>query len=213
MIFDVISCYYPIDFQPPEDEKITVTPNELKAGLNNCLKANSKLAPRIIPLLFEKFNSGLLESRLQSMETLKQCILGYGVGAMEQIGSRIWNEMKNEIYNGVNIDLRERCLEVISAMFWVLTLPNVKSKDLDPVSILLTIRDFAEEKLSYSEEKYFKPAVQIYVAVVKSSGTLLLNCLKFLMLSSMANFGQLFISMVRRLFARKFTTLHLLSYS
>ena len=63
-----------------------------------------------------------------------------------------------------------RCLEVISALFWVLTIPNVKNKSLDPAQFMNSIFDYCKEKLSYSEVKYLRPTSCILTAVVKSSG-------------------------------------------
>lgn len=34
-IFDIISCYYPIEFEPPKDDKFKITSKELKDRLNN----------------------------------------------------------------------------------------------------------------------------------------------------------------------------------
>ena len=60
-MFDVISCYYPVDFSPPTDMEVPVTPEDLRDRLNNCFKASIKLVPLAIPFLSEKFNSSLLQ--------------------------------------------------------------------------------------------------------------------------------------------------------
>ena len=70
----------------------------------------------------------------------------------------------------ISIYSYSRCLEVISALFWVLTIPNVKNKSLDPAQFMNTIFDYCKEKLSYSEVKYLRPTACILTAVVKSSG-------------------------------------------
>ncbi|KAL5264400.1 hypothetical protein ACHWQZ_G005478 [Mnemiopsis leidyi] len=169
-MFDVISCYYPIDFSPPEDSDVKVSPEDLRTRLNNCFKASNKLAKHAIPFLMEKFSSSIMQTRVQSCETLKLCITSYGIGCSEEHLTLIWNDVKQEIFGGVNRDLRERCLEVISALFWVLTIPNVKNKSLDPAQFMNTIFDYCKEKLSYSEVKYLRPTACILTAVVKSSG-------------------------------------------
>ena len=58
-MFDVISCYYPVDFTPPTDTEVPVTPEDLRSRLDNCFIASNKLAPLAIPFLSEKFNSSL----------------------------------------------------------------------------------------------------------------------------------------------------------
>ena len=59
----------------------------------------------------------------------------------------------------------------MSGLFWVLTIPNVKSKSLDPASFIETVFGYCKEKLEYSEAKYLKPTALILGAIVKSSGT------------------------------------------
>ncbi|XP_063677044.1 MMS19 nucleotide excision repair protein homolog [Bolinopsis microptera] len=169
-LFDVISCYYPIDFTPPDDADVKVSPEDLRDRLNNCFKANNKLAKHAIPFLLDKFTSSVMQTRIQSCETLKLCITSYGIGCTEEHLILIWNDVKQEIFGGVNRDLRERCLEVISSLFWVLTIPNAKNKSLDPSQFMGVVFDYCKEKLSYSEIKYLRPTACILTAIVKSSG-------------------------------------------
>ena len=60
-MFDVISCYYPIDFTPPDDSEVKVSPEDLRTRLNNCFKASNKLAKHAIPFLLEKFSSSIMQ--------------------------------------------------------------------------------------------------------------------------------------------------------
>ena len=48
------------------------------------------------------------KTRIQSCETLKLCITSYGIGCTEEHLVLIWNDVKQEIFGGVNKDLRER---------------------------------------------------------------------------------------------------------
>ena len=72
-----------------------------------------------------------------------------------------------------------RCLEVISALFWVLTIPNVKNKSLDPTQFMKLVFDYCKEKLSYSEIKYLRPTSCILTAVIKSSGNFVSSVSRF----------------------------------
>ena len=38
----------------------------------------------------------------------------------------IWKDIRTEIFGGLNAELREACLNVLSALVWVLTLPNIR---------------------------------------------------------------------------------------
>ena len=59
---------------------------------------------------------------------------------------------------------------MVSAIFWVLTLPNVKNKDLDPALFFDTVFEYCKTKLSYSEDRYIGAVGAVFVAVVRSSG-------------------------------------------
>lgn len=43
-IFDKISCYFPINFVPPKNDKYQITPELLKEKLNKCFIGSSILA-------------------------------------------------------------------------------------------------------------------------------------------------------------------------
>lgn len=168
-LFDVVTCYYPIDFTPPPDEpNFGVTAKQLTTALENCMKASDKLAPHIIPFLLEKLGSSVMKSRIGACKTLKSCIMSFGTTAIEGFLQMIWKDIRTEIFGGLNAELREACLNVLSALVWVLTLPNIRTKD--PVRFIEEVLSFCVEKLGYSEERFAKSTGDIMVAIVKSSG-------------------------------------------
>ena len=59
---------------------------------------------------------------------------------------------------------------MVSAIFWVLTLPNVKNKDLDPAFFLDTVFRYCKTKLGYSGERYIGAVGATLVSITRSSG-------------------------------------------
>ena len=71
----------------------------------NCLSYNIILEL----IIFMIHNLPIIpQTRIQSCETLKLCITSYGIGCTEEHLILIWNDVKQEIFGGVNKDLRER---------------------------------------------------------------------------------------------------------
>jgi DNA repair/transcription protein MET18/MMS19 len=56
-IFDKISCYFPINFVPPINDKYQITPDILKEKLARCFLASPLLAQAAIPFVIDKFKA------------------------------------------------------------------------------------------------------------------------------------------------------------
>ena len=56
--FDVVACYFPIDFTPSAQEDVQDNLKEaLTSGLRRCLTASPKFAKYCLPLILEKLQS------------------------------------------------------------------------------------------------------------------------------------------------------------
>jgi DNA repair/transcription protein MET18/MMS19 len=56
-IFDKISCYFPINFVPPKNDRYQITPEVLKEKLARCFLASPLLAQVAIPFVIDKFKA------------------------------------------------------------------------------------------------------------------------------------------------------------
>jgi DNA repair/transcription protein MET18/MMS19 len=59
-VFDRVTCYFPINFNPPKDDKFKVTSVELKSKLKECFlsgPADELIASHFVPFLQEKMSS------------------------------------------------------------------------------------------------------------------------------------------------------------
>lgn len=69
-MFDVISCYYPIDFHPSPNDPAPVTRQDLASALIPCLCAVPEFAEHCLVLLVEKLDSSLKVAKLDSLMLL-----------------------------------------------------------------------------------------------------------------------------------------------
>lgn len=69
-MFDVISCYYPIDFHPSPDDPAAVTRDDLAKALTPCLCAIPEFGEQCLVLLIEKLDSSLRLAKLDSLKLL-----------------------------------------------------------------------------------------------------------------------------------------------
>lgn len=69
-MFDVMSCYFPIDFHPSKDDPAAVTRDELANALCPCLCAVPQFGESCIILLTEKLDSNLRLAKIDSMKLL-----------------------------------------------------------------------------------------------------------------------------------------------
>lgn len=69
-MFEVISCYYPIDFHPAPDDPAAVSRQDLADALKPCLCASSQFADLCFVLLIEKLDSSLRLAKIDSLKLL-----------------------------------------------------------------------------------------------------------------------------------------------
>lgn len=66
-MFEVIACYFPIDFNPSPNDAATITRDLLADKLSNCLCSHDAFAEECINLLIEKLDSQLSVAKLDSL--------------------------------------------------------------------------------------------------------------------------------------------------
>lgn len=73
-MFEVIACYFPIDFNPMSSDPSNITRNELAERLSDCLCAREEFAEECMNLLAEKLESQLNVAKLDSLLVLVSLI-------------------------------------------------------------------------------------------------------------------------------------------
>ena len=98
-IFENISCYYPIEFEPPKNDKFKITPKDLKDGLNKCFIASPLISHMIIPFVLDKLTSANLLAKAESLNTLKLMIEELPIQKIREFCEIISNHLQNEAFN------------------------------------------------------------------------------------------------------------------
>ncbi|XP_031554304.1 MMS19 nucleotide excision repair protein homolog, partial [Actinia tenebrosa] len=104
-LFEVTSCYFPIDFTPSSDDPYGITRDDLVLGLRKCLAATSLFAPFCLPLLLEKLESDVISAKIDSLLTLSSCMEVYTVQQIKEYLQPFWQAIKKEVYQTVSSDL------------------------------------------------------------------------------------------------------------
>ncbi|XP_050295403.1 MMS19 nucleotide excision repair protein homolog [Anthonomus grandis grandis] len=183
-MFDVLSCYFPVDFKTPPSDKNKITREELAQGLGKCLTGTSVFGQYAIPLALEKLDSALKVAKEDSLALLQLGCETYEASIYNQYSIELWSLLQKEIINTSDNDLRKRCLETLKDILMKLSHLDQHQFECIISNILDNLRGnlFPESKL-YSASS----SILIYVAnsskpssvmVAKKIGPLLENTFK-----------------------------------
>ncbi|XP_078589095.1 MMS19 nucleotide excision repair protein homolog [Branchiostoma floridae x Branchiostoma japonicum] len=115
-LFEVISCYFPIDFTPPADDPHGVTREDLVLGLRQVLAATSKFAQFCVPMLLEKLSSDVTSAKLDSLHTLAACAEVYGADSMKSFLDLLLSAISKEVYSSIHQDVENAALAGLTAL-------------------------------------------------------------------------------------------------
>ncbi|XP_019357678.1 PREDICTED: MMS19 nucleotide excision repair protein homolog [Gavialis gangeticus] len=73
-LFEVTSCYFPIDFTPPPNDPHGIQREDLIVSLRAVLASTPQFAEFLLPLLIEKMDSELQSAKLDAVQTLAECL-------------------------------------------------------------------------------------------------------------------------------------------
>ncbi|XP_021958376.1 MMS19 nucleotide excision repair protein homolog isoform X2 [Folsomia candida] len=121
--FEILSCYFPIDFSPTVSLGGTVITREvLASALHTCLSHTNKFSPFLIPLAMEKLDSSLIDSKLDSLRLLELCCEKcYQPGNLQPFLAQMWHSLRREIFMGGNESVEKQCITLIQSVFKVVS--------------------------------------------------------------------------------------------
>uniref|UniRef100_A0A0B7AL83 MMS19 nucleotide excision repair protein n=1 Tax=Arion vulgaris TaxID=1028688 RepID=A0A0B7AL83_9EUPU len=157
-MFEVLGCYFPIDFFPPANDPHGITKEELILALRKCFAASSEVSQFCVPLLLEKMTSDLQAARLDAFLTLIDCCPVYGrQGLLEFLGS-ITSSIKREVLMNLSPDLVKAAKDAIVAVYSAVDPPNDINDDL----ITSTLVDLYQDIGKYLETTDLKKCCLAY---------------------------------------------------
>lgn len=69
-VFEVMACYFPVDFRAPTQDPNRVSRDTLATALSPCLCASPSFGEFCLPLAMEKLDSSLRVAKLDSLDLL-----------------------------------------------------------------------------------------------------------------------------------------------
>ncbi|XP_006831274.1 PREDICTED: MMS19 nucleotide excision repair protein homolog isoform X2 [Chrysochloris asiatica] len=97
-LFEVTSCYFPIDFTPPPNDPHGIQREDLILSLRAVLASTPRFAEFLLPLLIEKVDSEMLSAKLDSLQTLNACCAVYGQKELTDFLPSLWASIRREVF-------------------------------------------------------------------------------------------------------------------
>ncbi|XP_039086193.1 MMS19 nucleotide excision repair protein homolog isoform X3 [Hyaena hyaena] len=97
-LFEVTSCYFPIDFTPPPNDPYGIQREDLILSLRAVLASTPRFAEFLLPLLIEKVDSEILSAKLDSLQTLTACCAVYGQKELKDFLPSLWASIRREVF-------------------------------------------------------------------------------------------------------------------
>ncbi|XP_028027828.1 MMS19 nucleotide excision repair protein homolog [Bombyx mandarina] len=120
-MFEVISCYYPIDFHPAPDDPAPVTRQDLATALSPCLCAIPEFAEHCLVLLVEKLDSSLRLAKLDSLRLLTDSCKIFKPESYTPFLKTLWSSIQREISHKADEELKFAAHEALSALVSILS--------------------------------------------------------------------------------------------
>ncbi|XP_050484310.1 MMS19 nucleotide excision repair protein isoform X1 [Bombus huntii] len=157
-MFEVIACYFPVDFHPRRTEGITR--DDLAEKLAPCLCAVPEFAEFCIPLIIEKLLSNLKIAKLDSLSLLCKSIKTFGVNGIKIYLTELWIILRKEIIPGGDLELKNASLKAVT------TIIDTISSDVEVrESFINDITTDLDSSLYDVQLSLFRPSVKILECV------------------------------------------------
>ncbi|KAK2586153.1 hypothetical protein KPH14_001420 [Odynerus spinipes] len=120
-MFDVISCYFPIDFNPVGTDGVGITREDLAESLAPCLYAIPEFAEFCIPLISDKLSSSLKIAKLDSLHLLYKGVSVFGVNGLEPYLSELWPILRKDVMPGGDLEIKNATFKALAALIEVIS--------------------------------------------------------------------------------------------
>lgn len=161
-MFDVISCYFPIDFNPINRDMVSITREDLAELLAPCLYATPEFAEFCLPLIMDKLSSDLKVAKLDSMNLLRKSANVFGLNRLEPYLSELWPIMRKEIISGADLEMKNATLKTLATLIEIITV----NKSLHETFIEKILTD-TKMSLCDIQLSLFRPVKNLLEAVAR----------------------------------------------
>lgn len=162
--FEVIACYFPIDFNPSPNDSGIISRDQLADKLAECLCAHESFAEECINLLIEKLQSQLSVAKLDSLYLLSKSSQKFTPAAIEKQFPDIWKGLKAELLPGSNKDITMATLDTLQTV-----LVSVGKDEAVTSNILTVILATIVASLTDVNSRLFAPSAAIALKCAETS--------------------------------------------
>ncbi|KAL5470766.1 hypothetical protein EMCRGX_G028781 [Ephydatia muelleri] len=164
-LFEVVACYFPIDFVPPPDDPFPITQDDLIGGLRRCLTATPSFAQYCVPLVLEKLTSDLHSAKMDALLTLAAGGSVFGEAGLMPHIEQLWACIRKEALGSHDKAIQSAALEAVKSITKGVCTPlSPRPSQL----VALCLRDL-KRNIVESELKLVVPSCQLLLAVAMAA--------------------------------------------
>ncbi|XP_067224909.1 MMS19 nucleotide excision repair protein homolog [Chanodichthys erythropterus] len=138
-LFEVTSCYFPIDFSPPPNDPHGITQEDLILSLRAVLTGTSRFAEFLLPLIIEKLDSDVQSAKVDSLQTLAACGLTYTHKELAEFLPGLWSSIRREVFQTASERVESAGLSALSALTSCLSRSVLSSDSEDYLQVFLNL--------------------------------------------------------------------------
>ncbi|XP_023290256.1 MMS19 nucleotide excision repair protein homolog isoform X2 [Orussus abietinus] len=163
-LFEVIACYFPVDFNSSGNEGRDITRDRLAEALAPCLYAIPEFAEFCLPLVIDKLNSALKTAKLDSLTLLSNGVSTFGAKGCQPHLDELWPLIRREIMPGNDLELKNASLKALGKI-----VETLSSTDLDREEFIEKILTDTKSSLCDVQLSLFWPAEKILEIIANTN--------------------------------------------
>ncbi|XP_061087683.1 MMS19 nucleotide excision repair protein homolog [Conger conger] len=138
-LFEVTSCYFPIDFSPPPNDPHGITQEDLILSLRSVLTGTARFAEYLLPLIIEKVDSDVQSAKLDSLQTLTACTTLYTYKDLAEFLTGLWSSLRREVFQTTSEKVEATSLSAVTALTACLSRSIRHSDSEDGLEVFLDL--------------------------------------------------------------------------
>ncbi|XP_059892455.1 MMS19 nucleotide excision repair protein homolog isoform X1 [Gadus macrocephalus] len=169
-LFEVTSCYFPVDFSPPPNDPHGITQETLILSLRAVLAGTPRFAEFLLPLIIEKLDSDIQSAKIDSLQTLTACLSTYEHKDLAEFLSGLWTSIRREVFQTASERVEGAGLAALTALTSCLSRAILSSDSEDSLNAFLDVvlKD-CQHHLSEPDLKLVWPSAKLLQAACSAS--------------------------------------------
>ncbi|XP_041065385.1 MMS19 nucleotide excision repair protein homolog [Carcharodon carcharias] len=169
-LFEVTSCYFPIDFTPPPNDPHGISREELVLSLRSVLTATPRFAEFLLPLLIEKLDSDVQSAKVDSLQTLTACCRDYRKKELKEFLPALWHSIRREVFQTASEKIESEGLAALQALSNSLSKSVIDSDAEDSLDTFLdNVLQDCKHHLCEPDMKLVWPSAKLLQAAASAS--------------------------------------------